>query len=492
MAIVDTVALAAADKLAATAGPKAGLAAYKTLALNVASSDARARAILGALRCAAALGEANDLEAVTAWWPSVKEGAFLREVVALCDRLLASGRGGAAVNLAAAEVARFPSARASYLHARCLERARGAAASAGPDAGPDADADAAYGDAIVRAEKEGVSDVAAAARLARASLRALDPARREEAAADVRAIDPTRLAPAQKLAWARLSLASSSRFARATALGALDEIAASASSGEDRAREAMRAAAEHVDAMGEALTPLEADRARVAIARWPETEARTVALARVDAIARIARAAPGERDAAIEAAASASPDDAAPLARARALLAGGGAGRFPTAGDALTATALDAVAALRTDRLGDAAHALATAARALRDADGDRHRAASVPAPLWTALMLGAGSSSRMVRDDALALAEVLLTRARPSPPRGFVALSAVLARAGRDDLALLALRTASARSEPGVEAALVRATAARAWRVAARNEATARAEAIRLLRDAKARARAD
>ena len=66
MSVVDELSLAAAAA-AASAGPRAGLRAYRSLVDGLAG-EARARAILGGLECATALGDAPALDAFIARW----------------------------------------------------------------------------------------------------------------------------------------------------------------------------------------------------------------------------------------------------------------------------------------------------------------------------------------------------------------------------------------------------------------------------------------
>ena len=470
MALVDSVALAAAEKLAHSAGAKAGLAAFKTLALSVASTEGRARAILGALRCATALRDGENVSVASGWWPSIKEGGYLREIVALCNDLVRAGMREEAVALAAAEVARYPSARASYLHGRCLELVGHDAARA-------------YADAVARAEKEGAADVGALARLRRAESIAREPTRVDDAVAEAKALDPVSLPPVRRLAWARVALRSSSRFARAAALGVLEELGTTG---------AVRLAALHADAMGDALTPLEADRTRAVLRRWPVESEREAALARLGAVERIAAAASAlEREAAVTEAAQMSPDAAAHLVRARAVLSGAGGGPRSGAARGVADLALDALVALRAARQGEAVEALAAAGRALREEDEAAPRAtgaaaAPLPVAAWTALDAALASESSLVVGEAATFAETILARPRAPSPRGHVGLAGALRRAGREDLCVAALRLAAAQREAGAHDALVRATSSRAWEIATHGGPGARAEALRLLRQAR------
>jgi hypothetical protein len=66
MSRADTVGLAAAEQLERTVGPFIALATYQRLIPALGGGDIRTRAILGGLRCAVQLGEASEVNRLSA------------------------------------------------------------------------------------------------------------------------------------------------------------------------------------------------------------------------------------------------------------------------------------------------------------------------------------------------------------------------------------------------------------------------------------------
>jgi hypothetical protein len=282
---------------------------------------------------------------------------------------------------------------------------------------------------------------------------------------------------------------------RASALGSLEAVAAALG---PRAGDAVRIAARHVDALGDVLSPLEAERAFAVLRHWPNEDARAAALRRLSAVLRAATAKEGARDEALIAAAETDPDAALHLARARAALAGGarGPGARLTGEPAFLAAShgLDAIVAMRDGHEDEAARALG---------DASKIDVRPAPPPLWTAAHQALLFASATVRAEGLRLAETLLRPGTGSPPRGYLAFAGALRGARRSDLSLRALRRAHALREKDATDALVTTLTAEAWSAAER-AATMRREkkpavdvreerrrALALLREAKTIARA-
>jgi len=498
---VDAMALHAAEVVEKSAGPRAGFALFKTLALTLAHDGARARAILGALRCAIGSGDDRAIDGVVAWWRSIGDGFYADDVLELSRSLVASRRAAAAAFLVEAEVARQPRARSLYLLARCFEMV-----------GDDGRSLAAFGQAAERADKEGETDIARAARIARASRLAERAETLGAALAEVATVDAAACSLGEKLALSAIRLRAPSRFARASALSTLDDVARSGDAW--LAERAVLAAARHADAMGAALTPLEADRLGVVLAAWPDERERDAALLRLRAIVQAGAAGPGARDDAWIEAAEGAPETAAHARRVRAMMAGapavspaGSQAPRNANGDAghsdpidIAGIALDAVAALRARDDATAVRCLEDMAR-LSGGAGREHT--PLPAPAWTAVHVGIGSSSRAARTAAITAAAALLATppsargaledGRPdvapcyvhgAPPRGFVAIAAALAAAGATDLERRALYEADARAEPGAKDALIRALVRHAWDRAANDDRAAALAALREARD--------
>jgi hypothetical protein len=121
MNVATSMALALAERVEKSAGPKAGLLAWKTLAETTGPGDTRSRALLAAMRCALTAGELSEMNELTRQWEFAGTAPFDREISALVKELAKSRLLAAAVMLAATEVSRRRSAFALYLHARCLD-----------------------------------------------------------------------------------------------------------------------------------------------------------------------------------------------------------------------------------------------------------------------------------------------------------------------------------------------------------------------------------
>jgi hypothetical protein len=295
--------------------------------------------------------------------------------------------------------------------------------------------------------------------LARVRLAEGAPARALDALAELG--DTATLEPRGKLTVARAWLAASGRYRRCAALDLLGEILATSSPEAPEASAAVRLVAQHLDAVGAALTDAEADRVGALCARLrasstrasghhpdlAEALERALALHRADVAGREALRV---RDA------LATEAGRWRLERARAVRDGGSPGPRPDA-QALVPTwlALSVLSHLRARRVSEAR----------RDLEELRRLAARETAPdaaSWTALR--AACRERALGDLARALAERWLDAASTSPPRGFVDLAASLERAGFEDLAGRALALARARHEPHARAWSIEHGIRRAW----------------------------
>lgn len=457
-----SVAIALAARVERTGGLEAGLLAWRTLAGNARPGEVRARALLEALRCAAALGDDAALGGLARAWRDAGEGAWDEDVSRACLALSARGSLPRAVELARAEVARRRSARACYLLARCLETAR------------DPAAEDAFAGAAARAEEEGAGAIAAAARVRRIAWLLLRPAARREAAGEALKLDIARLAPRDRIVAARALLYATSRFARAGAIAALDGVV---SGGDvELARRALSVLASYADEAGDALTALEIDRLLAAFGRDVALALAPGARDAMRAAAVIARASDAELDAALDEAARLVPSLGPLHRRARALLEGrdddGGGG-----GAASWSRVLDAYAKVHGgDRVG-----AAIALTALAEME---ERGEPAPRQAWSVVALGLVHEDAAVRAAAARFVEARTSRAGQGPPRGWLSIAGALAACGMADRAEQARRDAAAAGEPGADDALVVALTRKGWELA---QAGDRSLAIAALREARA-----
>jgi tetratricopeptide (TPR) repeat protein len=475
--LVDAVGLETAERLerstTGSGGARFALPIYKRLLVRGQEPGFSARAALGALRCAVRIGEHGDVENIATYWSMLAGGGdHLAAIVDLCAKLGAAGARWPAVALARAEVEREPRARSMYLLARCLELA-----------GDGDGAYVAFGRAIERASQEpGAADVAVAARAWRVERtlgdRSAEPLTIKDAQ---QAVDAP---PGVQLVIALGCMRASSRFVRASGLSLLEVLSRDQTT--SLGRLALRLAAEHADALGDVLTPLEADRIAATLGHVPDEKARADALARLGAAQKIA-ASQGEAQAeALVAASEVAPEIFPLVCRARAVLSGGGQGSYaahPAVGEGspepsfrLASLGLDAVVALARGRGRDAAAVLHEAAEVASASP-------SIPPPAWTAARAALASKDAAAREGGVRLAESLLEAAPTPPPGGYASLAGALARAGRGDLAARAARAANAAGEAGAREELGALLRDEGWRLAARGE---RELAIAALREAK------
>jgi tetratricopeptide (TPR) repeat protein len=434
--LVDAMALAAAERVERAAGAKAGLVAYRALAANVAAMGPRGRAVLGALRCAVRISDLAAVSALTARWSSIHEGAYFDEIIALANNLQNGGHPKAATELAEAEVARFRTARALYLFARCLELN-------GDPAAPGI-----FSEAATRADNEGAKALATSARVHRIVWLARSHESFATALDEAVAVDLTDAEPWDTLVVCRARLSSPSRFVRAGALSVLEDLAKGPDS--QLAEEAMLLGATHADAYADELTALEGDRVASLLRHWPIEGERDASLARLAAVAKMDLF-PQSEEVVREASKMGAP---LPLA----------------------SLGLDALRAMQGEKLSEAIAPLREATALVRGAR-------AIPASVWTSAELGLASTSAIVRDDAARLSEALLSEPRKGPRGGFLPLACALDQGGSVELALRAFRAAHTARESGAREALAQSLIARGWKLASMGR---RGEAIQALEEGR------
>ncbi len=454
MSLVSSVAMSTAIRVEAVAGPKAGLAVWRKLA-DASTGVLRGRALLGALRCAVALRDHVALAALADLWATVDSGIFSDALSPLVKRMASDGMLVPATRLAASEVKRFPSARAHYVYARCL------------DVAGDARAAEAFQATLVRADVEGACELARTARVRVAVWLSRSRDSLEAALEEARLLDGAALEGAERRAIARVLLRSPSRFERAGAIALLEPLVLS---GDARA---MLLVAEHLDDAGDGLSSLEAERAVAVLGRHPSgARAREVARA----LARIADA--GDLDGALAAAAALDPTLATLHECARSVLAGRwNDASVPASAANDTGAVLAAAAALRDRRSASAISAIRTLAEA-------QDRGERLSPAAWTIALAGLSCEEAEVWPTAGRLAASLLARASAVPPRGFSGLARALAVRGMEELSVAAQRAAASAREPGAREALVLSLTRAGWREAEKGE---RSRALASLRQAKA-----
>lgn len=440
-------------------GPSVALRSYKAL-LGGGDRALLVKASAGAFRCALALFDELELAAVCAYWETLVDVDPDGTIASLVLPLLSKQRTREAVMITGAEAERRPSAAAWYLHARALEHAQE------PHEG-----------AFQRAAELGEGALACAARCKQLEAMIARAAPFAEILAVAEAIDLSAATSPQKLLAARIRLALPSRFARAAALSALEELASDADP--SVARRAMLAAAEHADAMEHDLSWVEADRVAAALALWSDDAQRAGALARLAARSRIA--AEPDPDALIAEAVDLEPGYRRHLEHARALLAGYAFDSEPPRDNrelVLVDVCLRAVGELKQPNPRQAELTMRELL-ALR-ADDET----PVPRAAWTVIRLALGQSAKNVALTALELLAALEPRCLVAPPRGWIAYALLARRWRATDLAEQLLRRAVSRGDEGAAAWLADSLAQRAWRA---HQAGQGATALAILREARA-----
>jgi hypothetical protein len=270
-------------------------------------------------------------------------------------------------------------------------------------------------------------------------------------------------------------LRAASRFARAAALSALEELAAGSG---PIARSAMRAAAIHADNMAHDLTWVEADRVAAAIGNWPEEQERDAALARLQARRQIASEA--DPDAIIADAAGLEPGYQRHLERARATLAGYAFESDPPPTHrelVLAEKCLRAISELRHEQWRVAE---LTTRDLLQELQRD---ATALPRVAWVVARLTVSSEAKNVALTGLELIARLLQVAPFAPLDGFLPYAGAARKWRASHLTEALLRRAEKRGEPEARALLASELVRHARAAASGNE---RSTALSLLREAK------
>lgn len=428
MTVWAEMGLYAAEQLEVSVGPFLALASYKRLWGS--APPIRDRALVGALRCAVALRDEAELEAVSAAWASASADA--KGQLATVKQLLVGGLPESAARLARAESARTRSARAEYVRVRTEEAALLAPDPLGAWRGVVALARE-QGDAAVL-NSAGARFVAAALARTRRDPELALP-RAELAALGEACANDGQGSDAERLLLARARLLSAGKFQRAAALSELVRLAGGAH--ESVRPAALASVLRHADGAPHHLDRVEWDRVEAALkllgdARRAAVGAHLRALRAAceaswaDAAARVAEASGDEAGA-----------DVAVLTRARARLspdAPAPVGLYGRAARLLASSDPDAQRA-----------AIAFYERALRATSG-------LPPPSLTALSRRAGALP-----DGAELAEALLAEAvRVKEPAARLqsafarrARAYDLLRAGDREAARVALKEARALFEP-------------------------------------------
>ena len=471
MSLAASVALAVAEKVERTGGPRAGLVAWKTLAGNAADGEVRGKALLSALRCAIVLRDVEALVDLTALWTTVDRGVWDGPIVALCMELVRIGLLPRATALAHADVQRLRTARSLYCYARCLDVAR------------DEQAPAAFRAATERAEKEGASAIALASRVRRAVILARSWDTMGEALADAQRIDPTKLQPTSRLMIARILLRAPSRFTRAAAIGLLDEVAMG---GDDAlALRALGIAARWTDDVGDALTPLETDRLRAMFGRERAMKHAPDAKEVLRILERIAWS---KDNGELEAALTATPELEPLHTRARDILRG----RFEVLPEEVTVRPPAGIAERRMHRWSELLDivvamrdgAPARAARVLRMLAEAEVAGEHLPVQVLGIAEAALAHEDQELRQAAIRLFAVRLRAvAMGAPPRGWGRVADTLAALGEGESAARARHAAVVAKEPGAAESLGTSLAREGWELAKSGD---REHAIRKLHEAK------
>jgi hypothetical protein len=494
MSLAADVAVGAAERLERSAGPAPGLKVWRRLAANAASAELRGRAILGGLRCAIAVRDLVAIRDLTQLWRTVETvaPALWDGVFVTCKDLARSGLGVCATDLACSEVKRAPTTRALYAYARCL------------DVAGDPKATAAFADALASAEMEGAARYVRVCRIRHAAWSARAAGSLTAAIEEAKRVVVADATPPERLVLARVLLRSPSRFARASAIGMLDDVvsavAANANANANAsamalARRALGLAARHADDRNDELTPLEVDRLAALFSREPFTKPLARVRDVVRAIDRLARAnetkSDTEMEAALADAARVDPELAILHQRARDILSGRFEAHQPdepsTTSTTSTTTStsahpqwtalLDVVVAMRDEAWARAAHALRRLAELAERGQG-------VPPHAWSTAQAALGSGDTEVRAVAGRLVAAMMRTTTAAPPRGWHALAQALAVVGMDDLATTARRAAAVAKETGAADALALTLTRSGWQHALAGD---RSQALARLREAKA-----
>ena len=76
MSVTGSVAIALAERVERTGGPRAGLVAWRTLASNASDGDTRGRALMAGIRCSVALRDVQAASDLVTFWSTIDRGTF--------------------------------------------------------------------------------------------------------------------------------------------------------------------------------------------------------------------------------------------------------------------------------------------------------------------------------------------------------------------------------------------------------------------------------
>lgn len=450
MSFFDDIGLRAAEQLETSVGPYVALASYKRLLAGPA--DVRARALVGALRCAIALDDDREIQAAASALAGAPANVLAPSAVPFAIELLLKGKTELAVHVAQTEIERTKDPLAAYVRARALE----ASALGGVDAvalwaevaergnGPEIHV-------AVRAQAT-ARYVAACLQRARKDATFELPRARLAGLAESAKLEP--LGSEQRLLVLRGRLLSGSNFHRASALSAVEEIARK--SAEPARRMAIDLAARHFDEMPFHLHAIEIDRVRATIRRHPNEALRARLEQRLDATLALLKAHgtgnPVKVDEALDGLIRTSESVRAALARIRASEKGGdaaGALLSTTPYDELAGLGVTAIVELRKQptSLSSSAQTCLDRARDLLSPD------VAVPLPLWTAAREALSRRGPLAESGAALIAAAFSRTTSFAPPK-LVDLAASLGRVGSHDAAALVLAEATRMREPEARAA--------------------------------------
>lgn len=479
MSFFDEIGLRAAESLEQSVGPFVALASYKRLFAG--PPEIRSKAAVGALRCALALDDENEIATVCQTWRIAREAPISATPVA-CE-LLRRSKPRLAMMVASAEEERSGTARASYVRLRAEEQ------MGGPPAPWRADA---WRQVALRARAAGDEAVAthATARLLgllfeRASA---DPATTLSRAEMVSLGEAAKLElarPVEQLAILRARLYSTNRYHRASALSGLEELARR-TDGAERL-EAVLIAARHFSALFARLDAIEIDRIAATLKHWPDERVQKLLLAQLPAwvrlLAAVKRASPdGEPRLAqaLEDLAARSAEVARGLAVARAAEAAGEPPSRPlgaSADEALAWMGVDASTALAR---GDAS----ATERLLQQAATTLSPDVALPPALWIAAHRALLRGAPTVRLAAATLVDRALGRTPSMPHRPLVDIAIALSGAGFSEASTRALDEAGRWREPGAGALLADEKRRGAYAAFAKGDRAAALSLLRASRD--------
>jgi hypothetical protein len=446
LSFFDDVALRAAEELEARVGPFVALASYKRLFAG--PEPLRSRAAFGALRCAVALDDDGETEALLELW----RGCTAAEASArgLAAELVRRGKPVLGARLAEADDARRPDHRAAFV-----------AAVAHTAIVAPAEAFRQWVEVSRRAAEHDDAQVSALA-AARAIRCAFVAAERDPEAELPRArlaelgekAGQAVIPPEDQLWLARARLCSSSRYERAAALSTLETLAGGAR--KPVSSVAIRLVLRHVDGSGSRIEAVELDRVGAVLKHLPNAAERAILTARLAARVRLLTA---ER--------SAEP---------------GRSERIEGALEATREVVSDpggaAVAALQS---GDSAAAV----RALESALDSLGPEQPISRPAWCAVLAALASRRADLRRLGARLGERALARTPYAPPYALVDLAARAAEVGERALESRALAEAVRLREPGALELWADERRRAAWDAYARGEHAAAAQALREARAA-------